>query len=579
VSDLVVTEQELRDVFVARLELLTPAAFDDICDTARRLRLPLERAIRERANLPAEFLHEQLADAWNVAFTELRVGEIKLDALRRIRPDVAQRRMVAAFDVAGNVLRVAAANPRDAGLASELRQLTSSDVELVLATSSAIRRAHLLYAPWLSTALARPHDSIPVPLTTDPGRPEPSPAELADRILEFAVITNASDIHLEPYEWECLVRYRIDGVLTDVFSVTPHAYPQLAARIKVMSGMRVDEKRAPQDGRFGQTSGGADIDLRVSSVPTHWGEKIVLRVLAKEVVSIGIEDMGLAADDYQRLRHGLQRPFGMILVTGPTGSGKTTTLYATLARLGAERRGRVNICTIEDPVERLMPRVTQIAVNPAAGIDFAGGLRALLRQDPDVIMVGEIRDRETAEIAVRAALVGRLLFATLHTNDAAGAVARLTDMGVEPYLLASTLELVVAQRLVRRICVDCRESTGLESPAFRAVQATPAFAAAVPVLQRRGVLSSAESPLGRVRLYRGRGCLRCSGSGYRGRLGVFELLQVNDPIRGHILDRRCAAATIRAAAIAHGMTTMFEDALTKVFLGETSIDEAVRATA
>jgi type II secretory ATPase GspE/PulE/Tfp pilus assembly ATPase PilB-like protein len=456
--------------------------------------------------------------------------------------------------------------------------MTGSDVELVLATEAAVARAHLLYAAWLPRALSRADESRAVPMGVEHGA-EPTPTEFADRILEYAVVTSASDIHLEPYEWEGIVRYRIDGVLHDVFSLSPELYPQLVARLKVLSGMRVDEKRAPQDGRYGKRVGGSDVDLRVSSVPTHWGEKLVMRVLSKEALAIDLQGMGLSGNEHARLLKSILRPFGMVLVTGPTGSGKTTTLYATLAHLGTERGGRLNITTIEDPVERLIPRVSQIAVNLVAGIDFAGGLRALLRQDPDVIMVGEIRDRETAEISVRAALVGRLLFSTLHTNDSAGAVARLTDMGVEPFLLASTLELIIAQRLVRRICVDCRESTGLDSALFRTLQTTPEFVAAMPVLQRRGVLSGAEDPLARVRLFRGRGCDRCNGTGYRGRLGVFELLHVSDPIRALILDRRRAASAIRAAAIAEGMTTMFEDALAKAFLGETTLDEAVRATA
>jgi type IV pilus assembly protein PilB len=579
VSDLGVTEAELRDLFVDRLDVLTASAFDEVSAAAKRLRVPLERAIAERARLPVGFLHEQLADLWEVPFSELRIGDVKVEALRRIKPELAQKRMIAAFDQEGQTLRVAAVNPRDASLSSDLRQLTGQPIELVLATESSIKRAHLLYEAWLPQTLAQAGRGVAMPMVADSGRGEPSSTDVANRLLDYAVVANASDIHLEPYEWEGIIRYRIDGTLHEVFSLTPASYPGLVARLKVLSGMRVDEKRAPQDGRYGHVVGGTDVDLRVSSVPTHWGEKIVMRVLPKEALSIDLEGLGLTGDDYQRLVTSSQRPFGMILVTGPTGSGKTTTLYATLARLSTERQGRLNMSTIEDPVERLLPRVSQIAVNHAAGIDFAGGLRALLRQDPDVIMVGEIRDRETADISVRAALVGRLLFATLHTNDASSAVARLIDMGVEPFLLASTLELVIAQRLVRRICTDCRETISLDSPAFLALKATPALAAAVPALQRRGVLSSGENPLARVRLFRGKGCPRCNGTGHRGRVGLFELLSMNDAIRELIVTRQCAASTIRTAAIAHGHRTMFEDALSKAFLGDITIEEALRASA
>ncbi len=268
----------------------------------------------------------------------------------------------------------------------------------------------------------------------------------------------------------------------------------------------------------------------------------------------------------------------MILITGPTGSGKTTTLYAMITQVGAERSNLINISTIEDPVERPIPRVSQVSVNPAAGIDFSNGLRALLRQDPDIIMVGEIRDRETAEMAVRAALVGRLLFSTLHTNDAVGAVPRLLDLGVEPFLVASTLDLVIGQRLARKICVACRQTDERRAERLETLQSMPGFAEAIPVLQTAGVLSRSGDPLAGVRLYRGHGCAQCNGTGFRGRVGLFELFQVDERIRRLIADRRDAAA-IRAAAIENGMKTMFQDALAKLFLGETTLDEVVRATA
>jgi type IV pilus assembly protein PilB len=396
-------------------------------------------------------------------------------------------------------------------------------------------------------------------------------------VLIDAIKRGASDVHFEPYEKIFRVRTRLDGVLSEVAQPPVALANKVCARLKVMSRLDIAERRVPQDGRIKmRLSKNRAIDFRVSTCPTLFGEKIVLRILDPSSAKLGIDALGY--DERQKamyLKH-LSKPYGMILVTGPTGSGKTVSLYTGLNILNTEYR---NISTAEDPAEINLPGVNQVNVNPKVGLTFASALKAFLRQDPDVIMVGEIRDRETAEISVRAALVGRLLFSTLHTNDSAGAVARLTDMGVEPFLLASTLELIIAQRLVRRICVDCRESTGLDSALFRTLQTTPEFVAAMPVLQRRGVLSGAEDPLARVRLFRGRGCDRCNGTGYRGRLGVFELLHVSDPIRALILDRRRAASAIRAAAIAEGMTTMFEDALAKAFLGETTLDEAVRATA
>ncbi|MEO7190910.1 MAG: GspE/PulE family protein [Vicinamibacterales bacterium] len=576
-SDLIVSENELRDLLVTRLDVLNNTVFDEVRDTARRLRIPLPGALSERARVPLSFILKELAEAWQVGYTDLRMSDVHPEVLVKIPEAIAKSKLIAAFALNGTTLQVAAANPRSMRLAVDLQQLTGLNIELLMAPVRAIRRAHMLYSSWLSDALQRSASGAAVPVGKA-GQPEPAATQLVTNILEYAIASGASDIHIEPYEFEGLVRYRIDGVLHEAFSLSPEGLPSLAARLKVLGTMRVDERRAPQDGRFAVTLGGAEVDLRVSSLPTHWGEKIVMRVLSKETAAIDLEALGMVGDDYQILLRCIMRPFGLILVTGPTGSGKTTTLYATLSRLAAERQGQINISTIEDPVEHAMPRVSQIAVNPTAGIDFPSGLRALLRQDPDVLMVGEIRDHATAEICVRAALVGRLLLSTLHTNDAAGAIPRLIDMGIERFLLASTLELVVAQRLARRICTACRETTDADLPAFKVVQETAAFAAAIPVLQKHGVLSKSGNPLARVRLFRGRGCERCSGTGYRGRIGLFELLEVNDEIRHLIVDPLASSTIIRGAATRSGMKTMFEDGLGKVFQGETTIEEAVRAS-
>jgi type II secretory ATPase GspE/PulE/Tfp pilus assembly ATPase PilB-like protein len=404
---------------------------------------------------------------------------------------------------------------------------------------------------------------------------ETSAADLVTRVLEYAVVTRASDIHIEPYELETLVRCRIDGVLHEVMSLPPATHPSLIARIKILSAMRIDEHRTAQDGRFEADLSGFVVDLRVSSVPTQWGEKVVLRILAREAASADLDDLGLATSDYEVLIKSLLRPFGMILVTGPTGSGKSTTLYAMLRRLSVERQNAVNISTVEDPIEYTMPRVNQIPLNAAAGFDFASALRALLRQDPDVIMVGEIRDSETVSIGVRAALVGRLFLSTLHTNDATAAVPRLLDMGVEPFLLASTLVLVMAQRLARRICVACRESGAPEPRVLAALRTRPDFERTVRVLQTQGILGQGSDPFAGVRTFRGRGCTQCQGSGFRGRIGVFEMFEVQETTRQLIMDRRDGGA-IRAAATEGGMRTMFEDGLAKMLLGETTLEEVYR---
>jgi type IV pilus assembly protein PilB len=572
-SELHVSDEELRALLVDRLDAMDGTAFNAAVAASRRLKIPLERAVVERARLPLSFLLTQLAQAWDVGFTDLKVRDVQLAALRAIREDFAKTHLVVGFAVADKTLSVAMADPRELRLIGDLQRVTGMNVVPHLAPVTAIRRAHLLYRGDLRELLHAEGDAA-VP-ATKAGAEDVSASDLVTRILEYAVVSGASDIHVEPYEIESLVRYRIDGVLHEVLSLRSALLPTVVARIKVLAGMRIDERRAPQDGRFNVDLGGVALDLRVSSVPTYWGEKVVMRVLTKETSALDIEDLGLVPADYPIVLKNLMRPFGMILITGPTGSGKTTTLYSMISRLGTERQNVVNISTIEDPVEHPLPRVSQIAVNPSHGVEFATGLRSLLRQDPDVIMVGEIRDRETADIAVRSALVGRLLLSTLHTNDATSAVPRLIDMGIEPFLLASTLQLVVAQRLARRICTSCRETLGQEPKVLEAVRDLPGFATALPILQMQGVLPSGTDPLSGIRLFRGRGCAQCGGTGFRGRVGVFELFEINDAIRRLIMDRQDASA-IRAAALHSGMKTMFQDALAKVFLGETTLEEVMR---
>jgi type II secretory ATPase GspE/PulE/Tfp pilus assembly ATPase PilB-like protein len=570
-----VTDEELRTLLVNRLEVIDQAEFDKAWKMAARLRIPLDRALVERGRIPFGFLLEQLAEAWGVDFIDLRVSDVKPEALRMVAEEYARSHTLAAFDRRDRDLHVAMWDPRDRRVIDEIGRTTGLQVVPYLAPEAAIRRTHLLYKGDLREMLERSAAERTTVRSRGTAEEERSSVELLNRILEYSVVTGASDIHIEPYELETLVRYRIDGVLHEVLSLPPSALPSLVSRIKVLARMRIDERRVPQDGRFEADPGGLKIDLRVSSVPTQWGEKIVIRVLTKEIAVLDLEDLGLVASDFKIVHRNILRPFGMILITGPTSSGKSTSLYAMLMRLGVERQNVVNISTIEDPVEYSIPRVNQIPLNAAAGVDFAAGLRALLRQDPDVIMVGEIRDRETMEIAVRAALVGRLLLSTLHTNDSTGAVPRLLDMGVEPFLLASTLSLVVGQRLARRICVSCRESVVAESAVLNVIRQRPDFDGTVSVLQEQGVLRKSDDPLSGVRLFRGKGCRQCGGSGFRGRLGIFELFEVDEEARGMIMERRDASA-IRAVATAKGMKTMFQDGLAKAFLGETTVEEVFR---
>jgi type IV pilus assembly protein PilB len=568
-----IADDELRRVVVDELELISSAEFDTCSRLARRLRIPLEQAVAEQGRLPLSFVVEQVAASWGVRYTDLKVADVDHEALRRIPEKTAVSCRCAAFANTAEGLLVAMADPRDQKALTEVRRVGGAKIVAYLADPAAIQRVHLLYRNDVQAMLR--HTGVDAVAA---GGEEPNVSVLLTRILEFAALSGASDIHIEPYAGELLVRCRIDGVLRDVMTRPPAVATPLAARIKVLAGLRIDDRRSPQDGRFSHDQNGVQLDLRVSTLPTQIGEKIVMRVIPREGMPFDLESLGLRQDDLARVSRALDAPFGMLLVTGPTGSGKSTTLYSMITRLTAARQSLVNISTIEDPVEHALPRVAQVSVNPAAGIDFANGLRALLRQDPDVIMVGEIRDRDTAEIATRAALVGRLLISTLHTNDTVSTIPRLLDMGIEPYLLSSTLTMVVAQRLVRRICTGCRESVTIDEATLSRLRARADWDHVVGALRERGILGTASGDVETMRMYRGGGCTKCGGSGFRGRLGVFEILEITPEMRPLMLTRP-DASSLAVLAAKNGMRTMFEDGLAKVFLGESTVEELFRVAA
>jgi len=375
-------------------------------------------------------------------------------------------------------------------------------------------------------------------------------------IIARALKARASDIHLEPFENRLKVRYRVDGVMRDVEAPPAHSSAAVVSRIKVMAKLNIAERRLPQDGRIKLRIEGRELDLRISTVPTMHGESVVLRILDKTSVPLEFPRLGFTAQTLPAFEAALDRPYGIILVTGPTGSGKTTTLYAALQRLNTPER---KILTVEDPVEYQLEGINQIQIKPQIGLSFAHALRSILRQDPDVIMVGEMRDLETAKIAVQSALTGHKVFSTVHTNDSASSITRLLDMGIEDFLLTSTVTAVLAQRLVRALCEYCKEPYDL-----------------LPGVARELGLDrvTAESP---VPLYRPGGCSECEGTGFRGRTGILELLTMSDPIRETML-KHADAGAIRRTAVAEGMTPMYEDGLRKAVAGVTTVEEVVRVT-
>lgn len=575
--ELKVRDEELQSLLVEQLGVIDRADFDRASTLAQRLRSPLIHTLVEQGRIPQAFLLEQLARSWNVGFVNLTIGHVKGDIISTLQESFARKHLLIPFNREGDQLHVAMTDPRDRTVVSEIERITGLRVSPFLATEASIRRAQLLYKKELREILDRSTTEKTTDLTSAKQHDanESTIVDAVQRLLLYAAVTRASDIHIEPFELETVIRYRVDGVMREVFSLTPALQLPLVSRIKILSGMRIDERRIPQDGRFEANLDGFKVDLRVASVPTQWGEKIVLRILSKDNVIIDLEDLGLVPADYQIILRNIMKPFGMVLITGPTGSGKSTTLYAMLMRIGTERQNIVNISTIEEPVEYSIPRVNQTQVNHQTGVQFSTGLRALLRQDPDVIMVGEIRDKETAEIAVQAALVGRLLLSTLHTNDSTGSIPRLLDIGVEPYLLSSSLTLVVAQRLTRRICKNCRESATPSSRILESIQSRPDFSETIDVLKRDGILRKSQTGLAGVRLYNGKGCTQCQGSGFTGRLGLFEIFEVDEDIRDLIMQRK-PASFIRSTAIMKGMKTMFQDGLAKAFMGETTLEEVFR---
>src|SRR5215471_10803440 len=502
-----------------------------------------------------------VATQWDVPFLPADEVPFTLPVLKNISPKYLRQYEACPVLVEGTVVTVATADPTNPLLVDELRQVLGLQVKLCVTPKDAILAA-IERTYGASTELQKIVEGMgPV----DEGEREEDITQLRDMafeapvvrlvnlLIEEAVIAEASDIHIEPSEESLRVRYRIDGILYDLEAPPRRLQAAVTSRIKLMAELNIAERRLPQDGRIRMTLNSRRVDIRVSSIPTIHGESIVMRLLDRSSVFLPFDKLGFARETADKFSRLITQPNKIVLVTGPTGSGKTTTLYAALDKInGPEKK----IITIEDPVEYQLRGVNQIAVRPKIGLTFAGGLRHIVRQDPDVIMVGEIRDFETAEIAVHAALTGHLVFSTLHTNDAPGAITRLQDMGVEPYLIASVLSGVLAQRLVRRICPHCRV---LDVP-------DPADLLAIGVTAPNG-----------VDLFRGAGCDACRKTGYKGRVGIYELFLISEEVRSLIL-HKASTGEIRRLAVERGMVTLREDAWAKARAGLTTVDEILRVT-
>ncbi len=543
---------------------LDDAAVADLNHEAVKTETTLEQVVLRRKLVSREQLYERLAHELNVPYIDLVNFMVDPELLALIPEEVARRlHAVPLFQIEGS-LTVAMANPDDIGALDELRRVVGLEINPALADPEAIdgilnrhcQGAHGAAVECALTELEADEalhfiEAEAADKTLEQLASEAPVVRLVNSMLEQAVVERASDIHIEPDEGTLRVRMRIDGLLRETAQWPAKLHPAVVSRIKILAGMDISDKRRPQDGRFEIGFGARQVDSRVSTFPTVYGENVVIRLLDKAGQHIGLTDLGMAPETLSRFETVFRQPHGIILVTGPTGSGKTTTLYAVLSVLNSPEK---NIITLEDPVEYRLPLIRQCQVNPKAGVTFATGLRAILRQDPDIILVGEIRDGETAEIAFQAALTGHLVLSTLHTNDAASALTRMIDMHLEPFLISSSVIGILAQRLVRRVCERCAET----------------YVPDEAVLRRLGIEPG-------TRFTHGRGCPACGERGYRGRLGIYELLLMTPEIQ-HLVMERHTAEEIKARALSQGMMSMRDDALAKAARGLTTPEEVLRVT-
>ncbi len=495
-----------------------------------------------------------VADQFGLKYCHVNADAISPDVVKAIPADIAKKYGVVPVVADEDSVTVALSDPMGYDAIDSLRYvLHGQDVQAVIAPREEVRAAmSKIYAGEENADVQTRGEDNGV--AGDEAGDDSAVIKLANLIITTAIKMKASDIHIEPMEKEFRVRYRIDGALRKMDSPPKRLQGAIISRIKIMSKMKISEKRIPQDGRIQITVGGKDLDLRVSSVPTNHGESIVMRILDKTNLSLGLPQLGFLTDDQATFERLIKLPDGVVLVTGPTGSGKTTTLYACLGQINTPDK---KLITVEDPVEYQMSGINQVQVNKDVGLDFSAALRSILRQAPNIVMIGEIRDAETADIAMEAALTGHLVFSTLHTNDAPSAVTRLLDIGVKPFLVASALRAAMAQRLVRAICENCKESY---MPTERELKMLGSMSKTVP-----------------ERMYHGAGCDKCGRSGYKGRKGIFEIFKVDDTIQRLIFDH-APATLLRQRAREMGMRTLREDGMLKVASGMTSLQEVLRVT-
>lgn len=538
-----------------------------------------EEIIRSRELATEVQIYQAKSELHDIPFVDLEKEGFSPVSVSFVPKSVAERYKLIPFrvDEKENELSVAMADPLDLDTIEFLEKKSEKRIRSYYALPSQIDQ--MIATHYEQELTSQVKDALGE--TTKPGAKEKLPeldqlervireapiAKIVSTILQFAIRSRASDVHLEPIEEETRVRYRIDGILNEKLVLPKKIHDAVISRIKIMSNLKIDERRVPQDGRFSFTANGDEVDLRVSTAPTVYGEKVVMRLLQKEQSIPSLPELGLRGKALQNVKKAIDSPQGMIIVCGPTGSGKTTTLYSALHEINSVK---VNTMTIEDPVEYQIEGVNQVQVNTQAGLTFSSALRSFLRQDPDIIMVGEIRDEETTHLGIHAALTGHLVFSTLHTNSAAGAPPRLIDMGAEPFLLVSALTSVIAQRVLRRICEDCKQSFNPDKEMVDDIKTVLG-----EIYQLAFEDQKKKTKNEKLTLWKGKGCETCDGTGYRKRVGIFEVMPISDEVAKLIVEKS-AASEMEKLAIKQGMITMKQDGYLKCLEGVTTIEEVLR---
>lgn len=580
-----IENQQLK-AFILDAELIEKNALDEAERQAIKENKKLSQVLLEKKLIKEDELIKLQAYILGIPFVNLEKKEIPKEILSCIPEPIARTHNIISFKKDGSVLEVAMLDPEDLQTINFIGKKTGLSIKPRLTSRESIKSVLKQYQKSLQAEFGEIIEKNTEKLTeTTKGKPieddidlekaaEDLPiVKIVDTLLKHAIIQGASDIHIEPLEKEVIVRYRIDGILHDAMTLPRQVHTGIVARIKVLSNLKLDEHRLPQDGRFKIETADYKVSFRVSILPVFDGEKIVMRLLDESSKGYTLENLGLWGEALETIHRNIKKPNGMILVTGPTGSGKTTTLYALMDILN---QPGVNISTIEDPVEYRMPRINQTQINPKINLTFAFGLRSLLRQDPDVIMVGEIRDEETAEIAIHAALTGHLVLSTLHTNSVAGTLPRILDMGIEPYLVASTVNVIISQRLVRKVCASCAQKYKLNAGTINSLKDRFNLDEILELLKREKVVDK-KTGWEDIEFLKGLGCDHCDKDGYRGRVGIYEVLEVTEELAS-LISGKAASNDIEDYARKKNMVFMAEDGFAKAIRGVTTVDEILRVT-